>query len=542
MSEGAFKHREDLPLEFFFSHAFDLLAIVGADGYFKRVNPAFERVLGYSPEELCAVPLVNFLHPDDVSKTKKGIQTLTGGISTISSQNRYRCKDGTYRWFSWNTRPMGELFYTVGRDMTEQVEAAAQIRQLNQDLASKNENLENKIQERVLELQKSEAQVQQLQKMDAIGRLAGGIAHDFNNMLAAISLYCDLLEDEQDPLALQKNVQSIRKATDRAAALTRQLLVFSRKQIVQTQIISLNPVIQQLEKMLSRLIGERLQIQLKLASDLRKVNGDPSQMEQIILNLVVNARDAIPNSGTILVETKNVYLDEDFSSTHLSVESGHYVLLSVTDDGTGMDAETQAKIFEPFFTTKPVGKGTGLGLSTVYGIVKQSRGTIWVYSELGKGTVFKIYLPIVDKQTDEVAKTPTVASRLTGSETILLVEDDEKLRHGFSQILQKRGYQVLPAADGKAALELCRNHPAPIHLLLTDVVLPEQGGFELAQQIKSLHQDLPVLFMSGYTNGGLETLEEKDAENINFIQKPFTANVLISNIQKVLSKTRTPSS
>jgi len=522
--------------DLFFTYSFDLLAIVGSDGYFKRLNPAFERNLGYTEDELYSRPLVEFLHPDDVAKTKKGIQTLTSGVATIASVNRYRCKDGSYKWLSWNTTPMGALFYTVGRDITKQIQAEERIRHLNLELEQKNEDLERKIQDRMQDLRRSESQVQQLQKMDAVGRLAGGIAHDFNNMLGAISLYSErLLEICDKPESVKKYAKDILRVISSAAALTRQLLIFSRKQIVQPQSINLNPLIQQMERMLARLIGENIKIVTKFSPDLKHVNVDSSQMEQVILNLVVNAKDAMPQGGTLIVETSNVYLDEAFTSTHLAVTRGHYVLLSVSDDGSGMDAETISKIFDPFFTTKAVGKGTGLGLTTTYGIIKQSKGTIWVYSELGKGTVFKIYLPVAEEVVEEPELMAPQVPIAAGTETILLVEDDEHLRGGFSMVLEKKGYKVLIATNGREALTLAESYTGPIHLLLTDVIMPELSGVDLAKKILVLRPDLRVLYMSGYTNDALENSGVENFAQSEFIQKPFGTNALLAKVGEILS-------
>jgi PAS domain S-box-containing protein len=426
----------------FFELAFDALGVVGDDGHFKRVNPAFQRALGYTEAELCARPLVEFLHPDDVAKTKQGLAVLTSGTPTRASINRYRCKDGAYKWFSWNTAPVGPLFYTVGRDITAQVEADERIRQLNAQLELANRDLEARVAERVAELKQSEAQVLHLQKMDAVGRLAGGIAHDFNNMLGVVALCADVILDGIDrPEVVRDSVAEISAAIERASALTRQLLLFSRKQLVAPQRLELTPLIVDLERMLTRLLGDDIALVTRLADDLAPVYADPSQMEQVLLNLVVNAKDALPRGGQIVLETRNVYLDEAFTSTHLSVDRGPYVRLSVLDDGEGMDRDTLGKIFEPFFTTKPTGKGAGLGLATTYGIVKQCQGTIWVYSEPGKGTVFHIYLPVAEARREEPALAPGLARPpvASGTQTLLLAEDDERLRAGFALALERQG-------------------------------------------------------------------------------------------------------
>lgn len=523
--------------ELFFEFSVDPMGIVGTDGFFKRVNPAFERFLGLSQAEICTRPLVDFMHPDDASRTREGIRILAGGTSRLGTTNRYRRADGVYRWFSWNTRPVGALLYSIGRDVTEQVEAEERIRVLNEELQAKNRDLERKVEERVAELRRTEDQMLQLQKMDAIGRLAGGVAHDFNNMLGAISMYSDLLADDAErPEAVRAHVEEVRHVTARAAALSRQLLVFSRKQVVQPQVLNLTSLIEHLEKMLVRLIGENVRIVLKLAGDLRPVMADPSQLEQVLLNLVVNARDAMPGGGAITISARNADLDQEFSTTHLTVTPGPYVLLSVADEGIGMDAATREKLFEPFFTTKPIGKGTGLGLSTVYGIVKQSGGTIWVYSEPGKGSVFNIYLPVCRHAVAEPPASPEPAPPAADDRTILLVEDDERLRNSFSAMLRRRGYRVLEAANGRVALEICERDGENVHLLLTDVVMPDMNGFALAKQVHERLRNLPVLFMSGYTS---ETVESAGIENpgaLDFLQKPFDTNSLVRKVHEVLAK------
>lgn len=521
----------------FYRYSLDLMAIVGADGFFKKVNPAFESVLGYTDEEMFARPVVSFLHPDDVARTKTGINILAQGTKRLHSRNRYLCKDGSYRWLSWHSNPIGHDFYTIGRDITEQVEAEEKVRELNRQLEEHNRDLEKKVQERIAELQKMEAQVTQLQKMDAVGRLAGGVAHDFNNMLAAITMACDLLSDDiSDTQAATEHVRSIREVAEKAAALTRQLLLFSREQHVTTQVIDLNSLIRELERMLVRLIGENMQIVLNLANDLKNVCADTIQLEQVILNLVVNARDAMPKGGKITIETSNVFLDEAFTSTHLSVERGHYVLLAVSDQGVGMDAETIGKIFEPFFTTKAIGKGTGLGLSTTYGIVKKCNGSIWVYSEPGHGTVFKIYLPVTETNVTQPTKETTTAAVASQARTILLVEDDKNLRKIFSMILARKGYELLIAESGKDALTFCHSQAGKIDLMLTDVMMPDCNGFELASQAEKLQPGLRVLFMSGYTDQGLQNSGMTGDKPMDFIQKPFDVNALVAKIESVLNR------
>lgn len=519
----------------FYQYSLDLMAVVGRDGFFKKINPICMRVLGYSEEELMSRPVVSFLHPEDVERTRKGIEVLGTGRERRDSRNRYLCKDGSYRWFSWHTKPVGDDFYTIGRDITEQVESEEKIRDLNQRLEEQNRDLEKKVAERMEELRKSEEQILQLQKMDAIGRLAGGVAHDFNNMLAAILGSCDLIGDDiANPAALREHLRSIRAVTERATALTRQLLVFSRQQIQSLQSIDLNALVRDLERMLLRLIGENMRIVLQLSDNLKNTRADPHQLEQVILNLVVNARDAMPHGGKITIATENVYLDEAFTSAHLSVEQGEYVLLTVSDEGVGMNKETVGKIFEPFFTTKAIGKGTGLGLSTTYGIVKRCKGSIWVYSEPGRGTVFKIYLPVTEVAPDAAPVQPAPAALASATKCILLVEDDPALRNVFGTILARKGYHLFIAENGTEAVEIGKAQAGNLDLLLTDIVMPDCNGFELAARIAEFQPEIKTLFMSGYAGESIREFDLVRDKEISFIQKPFNINTLIASIEKAM--------
>jgi len=384
-------------------------------------------------------------------------------------------------------------------------------------------------------LNNSQAQLQQSQKLEAIGQLAGGVAHDFNNLLTAIGGYSDLTLrrlSEEDPL--RSNLVEIKKATDRASSLTRQLLAFSRKQILEPKVLDLNTVVNDMSKMLRRLIGEDVELVTELSPELDRVKADPGQVEQILMNLVVNARDAMPHGGKVTIETKNVVLDEGYAFHHVPVNPGEYTMLAISDTGMGMDRETQSHVFEPFFTTKPAGKGTGLGLSTVYGIVKQSGGYVWVYSEVGSGTVFKIYLPRVEASGDNEKQKQNAASLVKGKETILLVEDEEIVRRMARMMLENHGYSVLEAGDVKDAMRLCFENASKIDLLLTDVIMPGMSGRVLAERIATFCPKLPVVYMSGYTDDAIVRhgiLEE----DIFFLQKPFTRESLLAKVREALS-------
>jgi PAS domain S-box-containing protein len=386
-------------------------------------------------------------------------------------------------------------------------------------------------------LQQTEERYRQAQKMEAVGRLAGGIAHDFNNILTAITGFADLLLLTLKGDDLQKEyVQHILTSSERAAALVRQMLTFSRKHVQALKVLDLNSLVSNMNKMLHRVIGEDMSLSAALATDLSRVKADPGQLEQVLMNLVVNARDAMPQGGKLTLETANVELDESYTRAYPGVRPGAYVMLAVTDSGCGMSKEVQARLFEPFFTTKEVGKGTGLGLATVYGIVKQSEGHIAVYSEVGRGTTFKVYLPAVREAVTVppvVAAIPGPVARMAGTGTVLLVEDEDHVRQLSRQILQVSGYRVLEARHAAEALALYEQQDAPVDLMVTDVVMPEMNGCDLASRLQERRPDLRVLFMSGYTDNAV-LRHGLLSEGAAFLQKPFTAAALANKVQELL--------
>ena len=392
--------------------------------------------------------------------------------------------------------------------------------------------------EDVTERRALEQQLRQSQKMEAIGRLAGGIAHDFNNLLMVISGYSEFLLDRLGPEpSLRTPAQEIAGAAGRATSLTRQLLAFSRKQMLAPKILDLNGVVTENLKMLTRVIGEDIDLVMVPAAELGVVRADAGQIEQVIMNLAVNARDAMPSGGKLTIETSNVSVDEEHARFHPPLVPGNYVMLAISDTGAGMDAETQSRIFEPFFTTKGP-KGTGLGLSTVYGIVKQSGGYIWVYSEPSKGTTFKIYLPRVAElaQSAALGAPSEAAVPVPGTETILLVEDEANLRYLARQFLEKQGYRVIDAADGAVAMQIAVAHEGVIHLLLTDVIMPGMNGRELAQRISEIRPNVKILYMSGYTENVIGRNGTLDA-GVRLLQKPFTLRDLKTKVREVLDST-----
>ena len=425
------------------------------------------------------------------------------------------------------------------RDQLLRIELEASEARAAQEMAEARaalvEELEHRVAERTQELRKSQEQLVQAQKMEAVGRLAGGIAHDFNNMLSIIMGYSALLlqGDRMDPEYWKKNVGLIQHAGERAATLTRQLLAFSRKQVLQPRVLDLNEVLRGTTQLLQRLIGEDIDLVVNLRSGLGLTEADPGQVEQILMNLAINARDAMPRGGKLTIETSNVTLDQAYVHDHAEAQSGPHVMLAVTDTGHGMDAATRAKIFEPFFTTKDLGKGTGLGLSTVYGIVKQSGGSIWVYSEPGRGTTFKVYLPQVEKEKDVARTVRSLPVRARGQETILVVEDEPAVAQLLCDVLEDAGYRVLAAADTDEAMRHYESERDKIQMLLTDVVVPTVGGAALAKKLLELNSELRVAYMSGYTD---DAISHQGILNpgVVLLEKPILPADLLNKVHEVL--------
>ena len=425
----------------------------------------------------------------------------------------------------------------VGRELNQLnrqlIEEIATRQKAEKAVKSLNDDLEQRVEQRTAELRSTEDQLLHAQKMEAVGRLAGGVAHDFNNMLSVIIGYANLMKDELPADSPQRaDLEQIRAAGERAADLTRQLLAFSRKQVLQPVVLDLNEVVSQVSKMLKRLIGEDIRLVSILDPKLSRIKADPGQLEQIIMNLAINARDAMSQGGKLTIETGQTELDADYAAEHPDVVPGNYVFLAVSDTGIGMDAATRARIFEPFFTTKGVGAGTGLGLPMVYGIVKQSGGSIWVYSEVGQGTTFKIYLPAIDAPATTKPVAP-VAQQSGAGATVLLVEDEPGVRKVARRVLEEAGYKVLEADGAEPAFALFDQHADSIDMLLTDVVLPGKGGPAIAAELQSRRPGLKVLFMSGYTDNAIVHHGVLDP-GIAFLEKPFRPAALLAKVREVL--------
>ncbi len=624
-------------LDHYFTVALDLFCIASLDGVLRKLNPAWERTLGYLPSDLEGMQFMDLVHPDDRAKTEAAVGELANGKNVLDFTNRYRCKDGTYRWIEWRSAPYrGSLIYAAARDVTERIEAEKALRESEQRFRSIVESspmgihmyrLEtdgrliftgaNSAADTILGVDNSQflgrsieaafpplagtevperyrqasatgapwsteqviyadgqiqgayevhafqtapgrmaalflditerkraeqererlsAELRQAQKMEAVGRLAGGVAHDFNNLLTGILGYCDLITERvgtDDPVA--QDVGEIRSAGERAAVLTRQLLAFSRKQIMQPRVISVAAVVSEVQKLVGRLLGDDVELDIRWATDVGAIRADPVQVQQVILNLAINARDAMPEGGRLTIACSEWQNDGDGAVDNIRMPPGRYVLVTVTDTGSGMDAETLSHIFEPFFTTKEVGKGTGLGLATVHGIVTQSGGSISVASAVGEGTTFRVYFPRVAPAEEDRAWVQPVDEATEGSEIVLLVEDSPEVRGFVHQALTVRGYTVLEATGPEEALAIVRARQGRIDLLLTDVVMPGMSGPALAQQLTRLHPGLKVLFMSGYTEESTVRYGVLE-HSLNFIQKPFRPDALSRRIRQIMDE------
>ena len=466
------------------------------------VSEGAEKQCGYKPGEFLGAQelWLSRIHPEDKERVMADM-ALLAGTGTISTEYRWLTREGGYRWVLASATSAGGRALGLWLDISER---------------------------KALELQ-----FRQAQKMEAVGRLAGGVAHDFNNLLTAIGGYAGFLlkslapDDERRDDAVE-----IIKAAEGAASLTKQLLAFSRRQIFQLRVLDCNAVIRNTQKMLKRLIGEDIDLALDLAKEESRAKADPGQLEQVIMNLIVNARDAMPAGGKVTVKTENVELDEKYSKMHMEVRRGPHVMISVADTGCGMDSEVMSHLFEPFFTTKEAGKGTGLGLATVYGIIKQSGGNIYVYSEPGRGATFKIYLPRVTEKVG-AASVPARPKAQRGSETVLLVEDDDGLRGFALRALRENGYTVIAARNAEEAVRLCEDNAARISLLLTDTVMPGMNGYELYGILSKRCPGVKVIFMSGYADAELLSTRLAD-EKLPFLQKPFSADYLSGKVREVL--------
>ena len=489
----------------------DLIGMIDDLGRWVYLTPSHQTVLGFKIDDLIGAEAAAFVHPDDRPALVERFRSSRDTGEPARATFRVRHAEGGWRWLegSWNTITQDGRRYmiTAGHDVTER--------------------------------KRLELQLVQAQRLESVGRLAGGIAHDFNNLLTAILGNSELALDALPPNhAARADVAEIAKAADRASALTRQLLAFARKQIIEPQVIDLNQLILEMDALLRRLIGEHIDLVTLPAPDLGRVKADPSQIEQVVINLAVNARDAMPAGGKLTIETSNVVVGEDYAYQHITISPGNYVMLAVSDTGVGMDERTLDQAFEPFFTTKEKGRGTGLGLAMCYGIVKQHGGYIWAYSEPEHGSTFKIYLPYVDAQPDARPAEPAPGATPRGTETILLVEDEPAVRALAARTLRERGYVVIEAPQGDAALAQAADHTGgTIDLLLTDVVMPGMSGKLLAEAILRQFPTIRVLYISGYTDNALTHQGQLDP-GVLFLPKPFSPATLVRKVREVLDACR----
>jgi PAS domain S-box-containing protein len=485
------------------------IAMVGADGCPILTNPALQKMLGYTGEELCRMPFQDFTHPEDRAPNLELYRQLfKGAHKSYQIEKRFIRKDGqvvrVHLSVSMARGVLGHSDYALG------------------------------MAENITERRNLEAKFIEAQKMEVVGQLAGGVAHDFNNVLAVIMGYSDLTMDRLEPdNALKSNLETIRSVAERAAGLTRQLLVFSRKQVVLPVVLDINDVVKDLDKMLRLLIDENIEMTIVPGKQTGRINADSGYVGQVLMNLVVNARDAMPNGGKLTITTNNVTLDENYARTHTGAIPGNYVMLSVRDTGTGMTEEVKAHLFEAFFTTKPKGKGTGLGLATCQTIIQQAGGHIDLYSEVGKGTIFKVYFPRVEQPLD-VADRRQTGPLPRGTETLLIVEDEPTVRHLARDVLEAQGYEVIRASNGQHALHVAREHKgSPIRLVITDVIMPLMDGNVMAEWLKSTYPDLKILFTSGYMDDTIANHGVLEA-GINFVAKPYTPAILTRKVRELL--------
>ncbi len=530
-----------------------LMCIHDMEGVLLTINPAAAQSLGYRVEECCGrnirevlAPSVRHLFDDYLGRIR--INLVDSGIM------RLQAKDGAERlWLYRNVlhEETGSPIFVLGhaQDVTERIMAERRLKESQADLARARDELELRVAERTIELQRTnerlrseveqrrkiEEELLRTRKLEAIGRLAGGLAHDFNNLMTIVVGYCESMRSglTGNPHLLRE-VNEIRKAAEQANSLTRQLLAFSRRQKAQARLLNLNDLLKEMADMLRRLLSDDIEVNIVSDSGLGLIRADRGQMQQVILNLVINAADAMPLGGNLVLETANVLSNEGLDQVPSQCESREFVRLTVSDTGVGMTPEIKARIFDPFFTTKEQGKGTGLGLATVYGIVNQADGHINVESEPGKGTTFRILFPQCENAIESSVQAETGFRQTRGSETILVVDDQNSIRELLCEVLRKNGYRILSASNGREALRLVREHAAPIDLLITDMVMPQMGGRELAEALRALQPHTKILYMSGHAEKA-EDAKELLSHGYSFIEKPFTPEELLHKMRDVLS-------
>jgi PAS domain S-box-containing protein len=489
----------------------DLLGALNSKGYFETSNPAWQRVLGWSEAEVASMSIFELLHPDDVEHTRAGFELTQVGEPAIGFANRYRCKDGSYRWISWVGILEDDFVYCTGRDIT--AERAAEV-----------------------ELSAAQEALRQSQKMEAIGQLTGGIAHDFNNLLTGILGSLDLVRRRlaaNEPEDISKFMDAASASAQRAAALTHRLLAFARRQSLNSRPNDINRLVASMGELLTRTLGERIELNCVVSENLWTAFTDANQLESALLNLAINARDAMPQGGRLTIETTNVQLDEAYTSVYEDLEPGDYISISVSDTGIGMTPEVLAKAIDPFFTTKAVGEGTGLGLSVIYGFAKQSGGHLRLYSEIGGGTTVKLYLPRALQNAVATAVSIVEVPRGKG-EAILIVEDDATVRQIISDALQDLGYHIMAAPDARVAIPLLQSDQR-IDLLISDVVLPHVNGRKLAELARNLRPELEVLFVSGYAESAIDRGEFLDP-GMDMLTKPFALDVLAAKVRAMIER------